>query len=242
MRIVSKIHDYYDGLSDGSDKSLTFVRHPRDVEIPQPQYEYRNYIHTTLFRDNKFEYVLDQDVVCFCGVIYPYIKVTKIYIPVSGVVPDEVTYCYDIATFNECIPDHFMVNWRLLSGHLDNKDSVKLWLVDGITHFSAPTYVKRTVKTKKSLLDLFTNLRVAYYVFTNQGGNVVIDIYPILKNYQFYKVFDAPTAIQRIEMFLTNELAPLDRMKILPIPDKLKAQAHGFNKFSFRKDPTSKKR
>lgn len=60
-----------------------------------------------------------------------------------------------------------------------------------------------------------------------------------LKDYQFYRVFDANSAYQEISMYLSNLCFP--EPHINPVPDEINAESHGFNKFSFRKDPTKKK-
>jgi hypothetical protein len=57
---------------------------------------------------------------------------------------------------------------------------------------------------------------------------------------EFYRVFDPYQAYQEVAMWLSNQAVP-----IKPIPemsDEIKAESKGFNKFSFRKDPSSKKR
>ena len=49
------------------------------------------------------------------------------------------------------------------------------------------------------------------------------------------RVFDMHEAFQKLEIYLTNILVKPDEINI-HISDELKAQAHGYNKFSFRKD------
>jgi len=61
---------------------------------------------------------------------------------------------------------------------------------------------------------------------------------PQLASVNFYKKFDAFQAFQMLERFIANDLAPKDERKDKPIPDKLKAESHGFNKMSFRKEPS----
>ena len=70
-------------------------------------------------------------------------------------------------------------------------------------------------------------------------------MYPILKNLSFFKMFDAYTCFQKIEHFLTNEIVKPDEISPeiqASITDELKAQAHGYDKWSFRKEPSKKKR
>lgn len=51
----------------------------------------------------------------------------------------------------------------------------------------------------------------------------------------FRDYMDAWQAFQELDRFVSNELSPMDN-KVVIIPDKLKAESHGFDKFSFRKD------
>ncbi len=93
-------------------------------------------------------------------------------------------------------------------------------------------------------MNLFEAKKLAYFAIdpTNYGVKTKeVEIYPILKKYQFYKVFDTYEAFQKIEHFLTNELIKPDDMKVV-IPDNLKAQSKGFDKWSFRKEPTTRKK
>jgi len=69
---------------------------------------------------------------------------------------------------------------------------------------------------------------------------------PILLSLQINKVLDPFLAFCDIERYLTNELAPKDFKRDLSvvekeIPDKLKVQSHGFDKHSFRKEPSKRK-
>jgi coproporphyrinogen III oxidase len=78
--------------------------------------------------------------------------------------------------------------------------------------------------------------KYAYFIleFNNETRDVNIVTYPILKNYEFFKVFNPYETYQQIEMFISNLAINEDR--IVMISDKLKAETHGFDKFSFRKD------
>jgi hypothetical protein len=59
-----------------------------------------------------------------------------------------------------------------------------------------------------------------------------------LSKINFQKVIDPFTAFNQIQNFLNNIAQP--RKSIPEISDLDKIQSHGFDKFSFRKDPTNK--
>ena len=79
----------------------------------------------------------------------------------------------------------------------------------------------------------------AYYVASNKLRKHILT-YPILGDYDFQRIKDPYTCFQDVTMYLSgvvgNEEKPIE-----PISDVLKAETHGFNKFSFRKDKNHKK-
>jgi len=65
-----------------------------------------------------------------------------------------------------------------------------------------------------------------------------ITLNPVLKDVDFYRRMDTYTAYQELLMYLSNKAYP---EKVSPVlSDVLKAETHGVNKYSFRKDPTKK--
>lgn len=67
---------------------------------------------------------------------------------------------------------------------------------------------------------------------------------PILSAIGLQKVLDPFSAFRDIERYLANELTPKDLKRDMSvieqaIPDKIKAESHGFDKHSFRKEPTN---
>jgi hypothetical protein len=62
---------------------------------------------------------------------------------------------------------------------------------------------------------------------------------PVLKDYQFYRLFTAPQAFQELSMFLGGVIAHVDTPE--PQSNRGKIEGHGFDyKDSFRKGPTKK--
>jgi len=64
-------------------------------------------------------------------------------------------------------------------------------------------------------------------------------INPVLKDYEFYKIFDSYQAFQEIQMFISGVLGSKEK-DIIMIEDKYKIASHGFDKWSFRKEPEKK--
>jgi hypothetical protein len=78
-------------------------------------------------------------------------------------------------------------------------------------------------------------VRVSVYSSDDDMYKNRLVLYPYLNHFDFKQVFNALECYQKIDMYLFNQLVPPD-VVIHKVPDKIKAESHGFNKFSFRKD------
>lgn len=63
-----------------------------------------------------------------------------------------------------------------------------------------------------------------------------IAVNPCLKDWRFFKYWDAPTCMQELSMFVGNMSHPEIAPQIMD--DKYRVQSHGFDEQSFRKQPT----
>ena len=225
MRLISKIHDYYDPLTDSSDKSLIFKRDNQEInlDLADELYSLSYCIRQTVTIGNYDRTCyIESSIVGFCGKIYPVIKLNFQY----AYEESNIYYCYDMESVNQ----HF--NWNEVK-----TNSRILFSVSDIENWfngSSSRWLDRNIdfRKKSNLLNMFKKHNVAYFHIYNGR----IELYPILKKINFYKVFDIYSCMTALENYLTNELAPPDSMKILPISDKLKAETHGFDKHSFRKE------
>jgi len=75
--------------------------------------------------------------------------------------------------------------------------------------------------------------------FNKNKFNVLIN--PVLKDLGFGQVVNDFDCFQKIESFIANELVQPDIIDF-KVPDKLNAESHGFDEFSFRKEQTSKRK
>jgi hypothetical protein len=223
MRIVSKIHDYYDGVakSTGYDASYTFVRKSKDFEtskdfrIPSGQ-EY------VIKVDEK--YYTECGFVGFCGVMYPFIKINN-------------EYFYDYDELIEKYP--FILNkGKVRRRYYENNSVYEDWLRKGF--LKSWWKDDLDLHSNSEVKEVFRKEKCAYFVvfspYSRNRGNWTSNIYPILKDYMFYRVFDPVQAFQQIELYLQNVLVPPDVIDYEPT-DELKAQSKGFDKWSFRKMP-----
>lgn len=231
MKLVSKIHDYYDGVirTTKQDESMVFLREQRDIHMNHGIFrdiEYRDHIN---------DYHFGLGVIGFCGMLFPFIQVEEIS---KNCCNSKISCYYDVeSVFSEFqgIKNAKEKSWNGIS---TLKRVIEQWLkageeCDGWGHNRYSIYRDNFLK------ELFLKEHIVYFVIRASKGTYKgnkIEIYPILKDLMFFKKFDAFTTYQMIEMFLSNQLIQHDNRKVI-IPDKLKAQSKGFDKWSFRKMP-----
>ena len=243
MYIIAKNKDYYDGVvgSVGMDKTLVYER--EQVEITdnnkmlkefQPSRNsgwlgsnrdnpFLNVCYAHVERDNPKKYD-DEDffIVGFCGKLY---LGWKFYYKVKGwdletgekkeFTKTDIIYGYE--NVKELIKDSY---WR---GHLVN-DIEYIMKYDPINMFrelKAPIFIYDSERSKPRATDALL-------------------INPILKDFEFYKVVDAFTAFTELQMFIGGVLGRGEK-EIIEIEDKYKIPQHGFDKWSFRREPQKKK-
>jgi len=94
------------------------------------------------------------------------------------------------------------------------------------------------LKDEKTLLDLFDQFKTAIFVVRLESLKIIIN--ERLSQYGFQKVLPPMQAFQELEMYVGACLTK-PTIEEPPIPDKIKVEIHGFDKYSFRKDKKPKK-
>lgn len=242
MYIISKKSekDYYDGVAGtaGIDKTIVYDRHIMEVEkkdVPKI-FKSRSYIYSKDIESpisklglltTKKEYYnlyphITTFIVGFCGKLYPgwkmYSEGKKL--PYGG---KELitTITYDDKEVGKYITPRF---WN---GQFD--DNVE--------------YTR-----KYDPIDIFRLFNTPLFVYDYDYNRTELEpwaqdakflINPLLKEYEFYKVFDAVQAFQEISMFIGGVLGNKEK-EIINVADKYKITQHGFDKWSFRKEPQTK--
>ncbi len=229
MKLISKHHDYYDGLVRCTINDPTYVFVRKKEELPCEKY----YLHRPDdYEVGKYRYRLYYGLIGFCGTLYPYVNIDKSKVnPHSYARETESFYCYTMDELELIMPMGDMKNYRKSYRSFNVLSNIKSWFAqeDNIS------YRKKKCKWIHDKLALFENHTMAYFSVEWMDGKFVIYKYPILKDLQFYKVFDCATAFQKIEQYLTNELVKPDKIEI-EISDELKRDTHGFDEKSFKKE------
>lgn len=245
MYIISKHKDYYDGVSQtmGIDKTIVFERHQKTLEdsknFPKPfnnerrrWYDIGPFYELSRFNIDKKHKKKYSDVspfiIGFCGKLYigwKFIKKCE-----NGEKNINFDIIYDLNIVKKYIEEKtFFNNIDNVIGEILSYDPINVF-----REINAPYFVFDSEIDVKTIMNGNNNtvrLNIGKKKFT---------INPILKEYEFYKVFDSYTAFQEIQMFITGVLGNKEK-EIIEIEDKYKIKQHGFNKWSFRKPPSEKK-
>ena len=237
MYIISKFKDYYDGaVGMGIDKTIVYERHLRQEQIPDELNDlFDKYGNYSLYRETignilKGNYNTRLVHIGFCGKIYIGLVITKE------------------------VPDGQFLTKRVHKIHWDYDKIRKLLKKD----------VKKSkyswFRNQQSELELFNNYVIKinsydatewfrkfntpifavgvppiddYQWYNNEDGDIYIN--PILKDYQFAKVFDPYTAFQEVQMYVSGVLGVNKDGTEFPATEKEKVAQHGMNKWSFRR-------
>jgi len=253
MRTITKIHDYYDGLmrSDEDDK-IVFMRNTSEVPFAELDIDTKRTQHYKHWHGSaaRFDYFLTANddevrrwdgkvhssesfVVGFCGKIYTGLRVKRtngLCVTAQGYKKtNEILYGDDMIEYLEHISaddceNHSKSHWP--------------WQFTHYAGTAAKIRDAMTLMENGPLKELFIRYRVPYFVMEDY---VKCTLLPVLKDYQFYKVFDAYQTYQEVRMFVEGNLAQ-DTQVVVPVGgDLIVRDSKGFDKHSFRKDKQDKK-
>lgn len=237
MYIISKKKDYYDGVAGttGIDKTIVYEREVIEVdEDNMPKFfrrkkgfwrkGERNPFHELSYHKLKKEYrdVCDEHahfIIGFCGKLYIGWKLYRVIDDTSKKISTE--FVYDA--------DYIKSILEQSSWHNNLDDSI-----DYIQTFDA-IEIFRELNTPVFVYDADYG-RGYFYGNSYNNHKPKFLINPLLKEYEFFKVFDTFQAFQEIQMFMGGVLGKGEK-EILVVEDKYKIAQHGFDKWSFRKMP-----
>lgn len=208
MLIVSKFHDYYDCIKTfGIDKTIIYNR--KTEIIKENIFDDKNNFINDHFYYRSFRYLSGQpDVTRF--------KVSICGTVYSGLFYDDKffykldTFLQAIKEFNVAYYQEFVDRNKQISSNFEIKNSEKLF--NKHIEYKTPIFTFReTYRNKK-----------------------VVEKDSCLKEYSFEKIIDPFSMFQKIQQFISGILTNVEK-EPWPISDKLRAESHGYDKFSFRK-------
>jgi hypothetical protein len=236
VRIQSTFKDYYDtGMAHGHDDSLVYMRYPKEIEVPKKSQFWC--AESWRYGKQPIEYM--STLIGFCGRVWTLLDVAVAYGFYTGDRPPR-RLCYKIEEMDAFVKTHFKeeVYDEYLHGAKNYRKAVWPWMrgrADIVKSFPGPVKQERYDK-------VFEEHRCPIFVVRTEprSRKQTLLINPPLKDYEFIRVMDPYQAFQEISMFLGNMAEP--RKPIPKMSDEDMASIKGFDKYSFRKDPSSKKR
>lgn len=224
MRIISKFSDFYDGvMRTGMDKEVVYVREKKDVLLKKP---FDIDFSTTDSRSWSNGQIVDTYKVCtvflgFCGSIYKIFTVTS----------DEWRYVfYNYEEFKT-----FMLNSNMGSKYDFREGN---WWPSKYYKFRNHDTSKMTELFHQFQTPLFLLNHEYYY---SKPGKTTITLGPCLKDLKFQTIKDPYTTYQDIFQYVAGTLNKPEN-KMVEISDKDKISKHGFDRWSFKKLPTKRKK
>lgn len=244
MRIFSKFHDYYDKvLMHGIDPTIVYSRKTESYKWEVIEQQIKKYVPFILEKFDELyltPHWADSDIkieniiaILFCGKVY---------------------LCIELVTGQKSYTDvtDFFFNANSIE-KLYQKKKVKIpEEKKGIRYRGSLTNksLKRffnfyPTEIRKDVVDLHFELDSPIILIKKeqyQGfGAELVTINPCLKDLKFYKCVDAFTAFQELSMFISGVMGG-KVPKMVEISDQDRIAKHGFNQWSFRKEPSKKKR
>lgn len=243
MLILAKKKDYYDGVAGntGIDKTIVYDRQTIELEVNKipkifgsnkdfwgvkyGETPFRKLSYHSLKKEHNN--VCDEHaffIIGFCGKFY---IGWKLYKKVKNGLNDQITttITYDMDYIKEILEPK--------SWHGNLADSIEY-----IKSYN-PLQIFRDLKTPAFVFDSdYDRKHIDRYTYNSNNPKFIIN--PLLKDYEFYKIFDTFQAFQEIQMFISGVLGAGEK-EIVEVADKYKIAQHGFDKWSFRKEPQEKK-
>lgn len=240
MLIVSKNRDYYDSaVGVGIDKTIVYQRHLKTIECPKDILDAItiNYLEdfTSNYRSRipKNKYGSGYFILGFCGKLYVGFKFTKENNDNLNEPSYDTKIIYDIEKarkfFDFSKNEHKKWYWSGKSKEERFNDFIfKIKSIKSIEWF----------RKYNTPIFLIGNNNDVFNRYDNDKSLQKITINPILKYYDFMKIYDPYTTFQEIQMFISGVLGINKDGIDVEMTEKQKVQQHGFDKkYGFRKRP-----
>ena len=264
MRIIAKNHDYYDSaLAFGHDEHVVFERKekeyvaewkkplPEGYSVMSPKmgrremtYQWAHGRREGSYDTNKAnrEFAYLPFTVAFCGKLYPGIRIDS---RKGTTDPWSSDYAYTFDAYVTLL-NHFGIEFI-------EPTHKRTWVPYGET--------KGSPKKEKDCKEYFERFGEDHIEFFAERGHPIVVYVPgdptrllincELKKFAFYKVFDAYTAFQELDMFISGVMsspgagAPSKvkpkRPNPVDISDEDLRDKKGFDDMSFKKAPTKRR-
>lgn len=231
MKIISPFKDYYDSVGKlGYNNIPIYIRKSSDTifsrrsinwltlftpdKVNKPRYSQKDWCWVSSYDYSPYQRAgigtfSEKMILWFCGRGYPFIRRTTYKLGIS----QKITYHYKVInTYEEIFGEDIIPSWKREEFTFPEVDDTQ----------------------KDFLIDNKIVIALAH-MGPLGDHNRILTLNPCLKDFEFFRVKDAFSVYQEIEMFLGGVLS--NNPEVTTIPDKYKIGQHGFDKMSFRKYP-----
>lgn len=260
MRIISKFHDYYDGIqAHGQDDRVVFQRVEEKIPFFCEEHKLSSKIIKVSTPNDIFRYRFKNGkelnrkfyLLGFCGKIFPFIemnyeerregetkkKVTnfvfssKEYEDFLTEIPDKKTREMYIDRFDQ--GDVKRKRYKLRGRYINN-DSRKI--INSFFEFSNTEDVDIFYKFKVPifLIHIYDRRSSSKFNYNKEFDYIILN--PNLEQFGFQRIKDPYTVFQEIEMFISGVLG-IGEPNTVEVSNENRITKHGFDDYSFRKRP-----
>lgn len=218
MRIISKFHDYYDSaMSHGQDRSVVFIRNS-EIQKPPVPISGMNIKSPRIHKNETFK--IFYGVIGFCGKTYPFARFEEDYFE-NDIYHSIRDYAYSYEEYKILCEEYGVTQGK--------------WEGNTTSNFFRQQNFEDFMISQK--------LAIFSYEHTSDSLGMRAPIYtvnPILRPYQFYRIFDPYSAFQELDMWIGGVLPQSENMTDV-VSDKYRIEQHGYDKHSFRNLPNPRK-
>ena len=240
MRLISNYKDYYDVYA--RDRNLsdqlylwerkTVENHYVKFAIPNPRWYREQYLNS------KLNYTIHTFVVWFCGEVVP-----VVYIENRQIYPYHYQYYYSLnsipgyilSDLNEYKIKELKIHFSIGDPNGWMREDFKCIELAGCK-FKKLEQIQMHLVVRSPVF--MTPIKMAW----NTPVHNIVEVNPNLGEIQFNKFRDPFSAFVQLEQYIGNNMAPVNQKLMHVIPDKINAESHGFDKFSFRKEASTNKK
>ena len=212
MRIISKSHDYYDGV-----QRQCFSKEPIYFRESKTEgFDFKNFfptLYSSWLVANAHVYAVG-----FCGRVFPLLRMTYGYYSDWEDRPEAICYNFNEA---KAFLDSLKVS-ATVRNNMQRRDYKEIY-----------RFFEEFKQEKGQWQHLFKAPIFITKPEKYNGEDGEIEYNGCLSQLEFYRVYDCYTAFQEIEMWLCNQAVP--QKPILVPSDEVIVEIKGFDKFSFRK-------
>lgn len=267
MRIISKFHDYYDPVMQyGMDKECVYERNYQEIilenewffsrrgpvemtkerrEIEEFGKNFQKNISTTIVDSRFYERKPTQFLgtesygfILFCGEIHQFVQIA-----LRENMNEFRHYTFSEEDIKKKVSQH---DQDVIESYI-NEESCE-FNKSGLFRYRSKYpklynsfFQQPTTKQYNELIDFHIKYQSPIILLEYMHNKIKLLINPDLSKYEFYKVFDSFSAFQKIYSFISGVLGNKEK-ETSDIGDNDLKEMKGFDDWSFKKEPTKKKR